>query len=172
VDQHGRTHYSDTPVDGATKIELKDSQTFTNPVAAPRTSSQAAPAAEPESASAAPAAPAYTTFDIVSPANGDTLWNTGGTLTVQLAIYPTLDPSHRIDAIVDGDYVEVGAKTLTVTVPEVYRGEHTLQAVVVDADGTQLKRTSRITLTVQQTSIQNPNNPNSRPRPNPVVPRN
>ncbi|MGW8369924.1 MAG: DUF4124 domain-containing protein, partial [Gammaproteobacteria bacterium] len=34
VDQQGRRHYSDTPVDGATMIELRDSQTFTSPVIA------------------------------------------------------------------------------------------------------------------------------------------
>jgi hypothetical protein len=167
VDQQGRRHYSDTPVDGATRIELRDSQTFTAPAVA-STTRDTEPEAEP---TAPPSAPAYTTFDIVSPSNGETLWNTGGSLTLQMALYPALAAEHRIDVLLDGEHIEIGAQSLTVTVPDVYRGEHTVQGVVVDADGTQLKRTSRVTLVVQQTSVQNPNNPNAPVRPNPVVPR-
>lgn len=172
VDQQGRRHYSDTPVDGATRIELRDSQTFTAPVSAqPRPAQATAAEADTGAESPSPAPPAYTTFDIVSPSNEETLWNLGGTLTVQLALYPALDPSHRIDVVLDGEYRELGARTLTVTIPDVFRGEHTVRAVVVDADGTQLKRSSQVTVFVQQTSIQNPNRdaPN---RPNPVIPLN
>jgi hypothetical protein len=43
---------------------------------------------------------------------------------------------------------------------EIYRGEHTLNTEVQDADGSVVEKGNAVTFTVQQTSIQNPNNPN------------
>jgi hypothetical protein len=41
--------------------------------------------------------------------------------------------------------------------PDVFRGTHTLQVVVLDSVGTELVRSQSRTFFVQQTSVQNPN---------------
>jgi len=43
---------------------------------------------------------------------------------------------------------------------EIYRGEHALHAEVHNADGSVVEKGNAVTFTVQQTAIQNPNNPN------------
>jgi hypothetical protein len=44
-----------------------------------------------------------------------------------------------------------------VTLPDVFRGQHTLQAVVIDSAGAEVMTSPSRTFFVQQTSIQNPN---------------
>lgn len=158
LDENGQRHYSDRPVAGAQQIELAESQTFSRrqPAAA---SSAPTPAGAAEETPAA--AQPYTAFNIMSPAHEQTLWNIGGSLPMQVELQPPLQAPHRLDAIVDGERIEIGSRSDQLTVPDVFRGMHTLQAVVVDASGQEVLRSRAITIMVQQTSILNPNNPNS-----------
>jgi hypothetical protein len=176
VDEQGQRHYSDRPVPGATQIELPDSQAVSGARARSAEPAQTPQLAQtPDEEQAADAATSYTVFDIVSPENGATLWNIGATLTLQLAIYPELQAGHRIDAIVDGRQVEIGSRSLSLTIPDVFRGEHQVQAVIVDAEGNELRRSPLLTLQVQQTSLLNPNNPNNATNPGraqQIAPRN
>jgi hypothetical protein len=94
----------------------------------------------------------------VQPGQQQTLWNIGAMLQVQAEIEPALQPGHHIDVFLDGQRVSVGATAAQFTVPEVYRGVHTLQAVIADANGQDLVRSLAVTFMVQQTSILNPNN--------------
>jgi len=55
-------------------------------------------------------------------------------------------------------------------VPNITRGIHTMQAVIVDQGGTEVLRSLATTFMVQQTSIQNPNAPLAKPQP-PVKPQ-
>ena len=149
VDAQGRRHYSDRPVEGATQIELGEPQTFGGSAA--RTSARPAAAAREEAD--APAAVTYSVLDIVSPTQEETLHNIEGNLGVNVATNPALQSGHRIDAILDGERREVGARSLNFTLSEVYRGEHTLQVVIVDAAGTEVKRSAAVTFFVRQTSV-------------------
>jgi hypothetical protein len=150
VDEQGRRHYSDRPVEGATRIELAESQTFAGGTArsAPGSAQQTA-AGETDS----PAATGYSVVDIISPAHEETLHNIEGTLSVRIATNPGLQSGHRIDAMLDGAYLQLGARSLDLTLNEVFRGEHTLQIVIVDASGTELKRSAAVTFFVRQTSV-------------------
>lgn len=160
VDADGRRHYSDRPVPGAEQIELAGAQGFSLPPAAQPSEPRAAARAE-TSTGEAPAVARYTAFDIVSPAHQETLWNIGGELAVAVRIEPGLEAGHRIDAILDGQRVIIGSARPELTVPDVFRGVHTLQAVIMDASGREVLRTVAITIMVQQTSLLNPNNPNA-----------
>lgn len=150
VDENGVVHYSDRPVEGAEEIELTPAQSFPSTRQAPRRTlpQQSTQASVP-----------YQSFEVVSPAQEETLWNIGGTLQVQLALQPALRPNHRIDVLLDGERKNLSSTSTQLTVPEVFRGQHSLQGVVVDADGREVQRTSAITFVVQQTSVLNPNNP-------------
>jgi hypothetical protein len=149
VDEQGRRHFSDRPVEGATQIELSEVQTFGgNALRSP-----SSPAAAANGESDAPAATSYSVLDIVSPTQGETLHNIEGSLGVSIATNPGLQSGHRIDAILDGQRRELGARSLDFTLPEVYRGEHTLQVVIVDAAGAEVKRSAAVTFFVRQTSV-------------------
>lgn len=164
VDTDGVVHYSDRPVPGAEEVELPTSARRTSPVA----SSSTARATAPPAATAAATSQIYTRFDIVSPAQQETLWNLGGTLNVQVAIEPQLFPGHRLDVTLDGQRQRVLASGTTLTLTEIYRGIHTVQAVIVDLSDSVVLRSNPVEFMVQQTSLQNPNNPNSpRNRPPP-----
>jgi hypothetical protein len=156
VDENGQRHFSDRPVPGATQIDLPDSQTFARRVA--RTSGDSQSQGAPETPQA-PAAMPYTTFEIVSPSHQETLWNIGGNLTMQLAIQPALQSGHSLNAVLDGRVVPIGARGNQLTIPEVFRGLHQIQAVIVDSSGREVLRSLEITVMVQQTSILTPNSP-------------
>jgi hypothetical protein len=158
VDDQGRRHYSDRPVEGATQIELAGPQTFSggSPAARPTPQTQAQP----------PAPPQYSVLDIVSPSNQETLSNIGGMLTLELAVYPALRSVDRIDVIFDGQRRQQGVRSLSVTIPDVERGEHTIQAVILGEDGQELMRSATVTVFVRQTSLLTP--PPQRAPPSPV----
>lgn len=160
TDAEGQVHYSDRPVPGAREIELHVAAT---PAAPP--SSQAAPATSTPAPNR-PAPSAYTAFNVVQPSQQQTLWNIEGNLDVTLELTPALQPGHHIGVYLDGQLQDLDTTSLQFTVPNVYRGIHTLQAVVLDSSGKEVVRSLAVTFMVQQTSILNPNNPNFRPRPN------
>src|SRR5687767_3505358 len=88
VDANGTVHFSDRPVPGARQVELAGAQGFGAAVPAPQGSRPAAPGQ-----TAAP----YASIEIVSPADQETLRNTGGTLNVLVQFRPALLPGHRFD---------------------------------------------------------------------------
>ena len=150
VDAEGTRHYSDRPVPGAEQVELLGAQGFGPTHArAPRGAAQGTTAG-------APGAP-YQSIEVVSPAEQETLWNIGTNLPVQVRFQPSLQPGHRYDLLFDGERRNVNTATPRVTLPDVYRGEHTLQVVVIDADGTEVMRSPARVFFVQQTSTLNPN---------------
>jgi hypothetical protein len=159
VDANGTVHFSDTPVPGARQIELSSAQGFGAP-SRPAPSGAAAPGAS--SPATTPVSP-YRTFTIASPAQQETLWNLGGSLNVQVTLEPRLQPNHRLDIVIDGQRRNLSSTGVQFTVPEVFRGLHTMEAIVVDTRGTEIARSTPTTFMVQQTSIQNPNAPLARP---------
>jgi hypothetical protein len=159
LDENGQRHFSDRPVPGATRIDLPDSPGGVT-VGAGAVQRAEATTVEPEQAPAEPVR--YTTFNILNPAHQDTLWNIGGNLSVTVQLEPELQPGHRLDAYLDGERIEVGATGSQLTIPNVFRGLHEIQAVVVDMNtGEDVLRSLAITVMVQQTSLLNPNNPNN-----------
>ena len=148
VDENGTVHFSDKPVPGARQVELAGPQTFGQ-----RVPTGISRAPTPNVAAGAP----YQRIEVVSPAEQETLWNIGGTLTVQVTILPQLAPGHRYDLAYDGRRLNVNTTSSVVTLPEVFRGQHTLQVVVIDGAGEEVTRSTNRTFFVQQTSVQNRN---------------
>lgn len=166
VDANGTVHYSDRPVPGAEQVNLPESsprapQTPGTPAAPP--ASAPATAAEAEAAAVSEAPAAYTRLAIVSPSADETLWNLGGELTVTIDVAPALQNGHVLRLYYDGEPVVTGASSGTrLTVTDVYRGSHTVQAEIVDSRDMPVMRSLQVQFFVQQTSTQNPNlaNPN------------
>jgi hypothetical protein len=157
VDEDGVVHFSDRPHEGAETVELPKAQTFSAPAASRQRQTieeEPDPAVEE----------GYTGLRILSPGQDEVLWNTGGIVDVRVAAEPQLQTGHSIQLFLDGQPVaglEGGQSNGQIT--DVFRGTHDLYAEIHDANGNGLFRSVAISFTVQQTSVQNPNNPNVRP---------
>jgi Domain of unknown function (DUF4124) len=149
VDANGQVHYSDRPQPGAQQVELAGAQGF---------GSQMAQAQLPGRTGSRPtgdAAAQYQSIEIVSPADQEVLWNIGAMLNVQVQFQPALRPGHRYDLLFDGQSRSLNSTSLRVVLPDVFRGTHTLQVVVLDAAGAEVQRSAGRSFTVQQTSTAN-----------------
>ncbi len=160
VDENGLQHFSDRPMPGAQRIDLVDVQTIVpGPTARAATPSPSSERASSEQATF------YRVFKVISPSQQETLWNIEGNLNVQVELTPSLRPGHHFDVYLSGQLIDLNVVSPQFTVPEVYRGLHSLQAVIVDASGQEVLRSLAVTFMVQQTSLLNPNNPNNSNRP-------
>jgi hypothetical protein len=148
VDENGTVHFSDRPVPGARQVELSGAQGFGTQSAA-----RAALGTDQGDTAGNP----YRAIEILSPADQETLWNIGSQLPVQVRFQPALQPGHRYDLAFDGQRRNLDTTSARVTLPDVFRGTHTLQVVVIDSAGTEVMRSAPRTFFVQQTSVQNPN---------------
>jgi len=161
VDDNGQVHFSDRPVPGARQVELIGAQGFGTPTTRPAASTPA-PAQPTQGAAQAP----YRALNIASPTEQQTLWNIGTVLNVQVEMNPPLLATHRVDLIFDGQRRNLNSGSLQMTVPNVFRGAHTLQVVVIDPAGAEVMRSPTRNFFVQQNSVQNPNSPAARARAN------
>ena len=153
VDENGQTHYSDRPYPGADQIELATAQDFP-------TLQRAAGAANAVDEESEPA-DAYTAFNVLQPGHQETLWNIAGNVDVALEVAPGLRSGHRLGVYLDGTLTDLSTTAPQFQLTDVVRGLHTLQAVILDASNDEVLRSLAVTFMVQQTSIQNPNNPNA-----------
>ncbi|NIW24044.1 MAG: DUF4124 domain-containing protein [Gammaproteobacteria bacterium] len=158
TDENGVVHYSDRPFPGANTIELRTAQGFT----APQPAQMAMAPAEEEPVEEEEPVRAYTAFNVLQPTQQETLWNIGTVLNVEVDLQPGLQQGHHLGAYLDGQLIDVGATTAQFQLPDVFRGMHTMQAVVLDDSGTEVLRSLAVSFMVQQTSIQNPANPLAR----------
>ena len=148
VDGKGQVHYSDIPRDGAEQIEIDPAQSFASPVIA-----RPAPAAE---LAAAEPAEVYAALEIVSPTQEETIWNTGGIITVSVSPQPALKPGHSLNVYYDGQLIETKAPRATrVQLSEVFRGEHSISAEILDVNGRTVKQAQPVTFFYKQTSVRN-----------------
>ena len=152
VDAEGTRHYSDRPVPGAQRVELAGAPAFGSGARAPRSSGGTAQGGT----AGVPGAP-YQSIEVASPAEQETLWNIGTNLPVQVRFQPALQPGHRYDLLFDGQRRNLNTANARVTLSDVFRGEHTLQVVVIDSAGTEVMRSPARVFFVQQTSTLNPN---------------
>jgi hypothetical protein len=148
VDAQGIVHYSDQPHPHAQKLQIHGAQTFSAP-AMPLTPSMSAPQ-ESE-----PAGPAYQSCTIAQPTDQQMLMNVHhATAVVQSS--PPLRPGDDVRLFVDGKQVPGSGTSFTF---QVFRGQHSVQAVIEDGTGQIVCETSTVTFFVHQPSIQNPHNP-------------
>ena len=150
VDENGVVHYSDRPTAGAEEIILPKSTRPSGP--APAFRNERTEAGSPEDPDPAFR---YQTIEVVAPAPEETLWNIEGVLNVALNIEPALRPADRLRVYFDGAMREVSSRNFQLQ--EVYRGQHTIQAEIVDQDGNLMGRSLPNRFYVQQNSIARPN---------------
>ena len=148
VDANGIVHYSDQPHPNAQKLEISGAQTFTAP-AAPVSANT------PEPQESQPAGPAYDSCAISQPTDQQMLMNVyQATAVVQTS--PPLRPGDQVRLFVDGKQITGSGTSFTFPV---FRGQHSVEAVIQDGTGQIVCETSTVTFFVHQPSVKNPHNP-------------
>jgi hypothetical protein len=146
IDATGVVHYSDQPHPNAQKLEITGAQTYTAP-AVPLT---------PASATSQEAQPAgYQSCVIAEPTDQQMLMNVYSTTAV-VQTSPQLRPGDGVRLFVDGKQVPGSGLSFTF---KVYRGQHSVQAIIEDDTGQIVCETNTVTFFVHQPSVQNPHNP-------------
>lgn len=102
-------------------------------------------------------------IEIFKPKNEETVHNNSGTVTVE--IMALLAPGQSIRLLIDGGRAAPDSRDLTFRLQGVERGEHTLQALVLDKRGYVVTRSQPVIFFMWQASSQFPN------RVKPVVPK-
>jgi hypothetical protein len=144
VDKDGITHYSDQPgPPGSVKVDLRI-QTYT-----PENSAPGQPAQRATVATAIP----YQSIGISSPEPESTFRES--TLNVSASVQPALQAGHKIRFEVDGQTQGESSRS-SASLKEVPRGEHTVRASVVDAEGTVLIQSAPVKFFVQLPSLLSP----------------
>jgi len=158
----GEVVYSDTRTKGAEELKLPPLPTYTPPPITPLApATSAAAAVDPE---------AYKEFVFLKPENDATIRNNLGVIMAALRLTPALNNTfdHRIQFYLDGKAYGKPGGALHATMSGVDRGEHTLSAAVLNADGDTLISAGPVTVHIRRESINNPNNPNNPNRPKPA----
>jgi len=151
VDETGQVHYSDVPRQGAVEIEIAPVQTFSSPTVT-QGSAPAIAGDDDQSEN-------YDFVEIANPAAEETIWNTGGLVTVAVSLQPGLTMGHQMVLYMDDQQVAVfPSMSSSVQLQNVERGSHKLRVDVVDENGRQLISSASQTFYYQQTSV------NRRPR--------
>lgn len=152
TDPSGQTHYSDRPQPGAERITV----TVSRPASGPQSGSIVA-ASDQETPAEAPApVDRYQSLTITSPAQEQVLWNIEGQLDVAAAVQPPLLPGHALRFTLDGRTAVAQPGSTRARFPEVFRGEHSLQVEVVDAQERTLVASPTTRFFVRQTALPNP----------------
>jgi hypothetical protein len=150
VDAQGVVHYSDTPQPGAQQIQVPNAQTYRAPPV---------PAAPPGTA-ATPAAPTvYQSCAITQPLADANLFAPEA-LAISVQVLPDLRPGDQLNVTLDGAKLPAsapGAMNFELAAPE--RGTHTINAVVLSADGQTLCSAPAVSFSVQRPSLLSPQSP-------------
>ena len=134
---NGDVVYSDRPppADQGEEITLEPLQGFSRPPAPPLEDS----IAEKDEAETV----GYEEFKVTSPVNDATIRDNGGNVRVSLSLTPGLRNGHSIELMMDGQPIGSG-KSTSVTLTEVDRGTHTVQAAVKDNEGKEIARSNSV----------------------------
>lgn len=150
VDERGSARYADRPVTGAARVDL--SETF-------RWVGRAADVPGSEALgqrAAGPREDAVPELAIVRPAPEETVRGSGGALEVMIAVDREFEPGSRLVLELDG--VETGwrGEPPSVTLSEVWRGEHRLRARLLDAGGKELVSSEEVRFYKREPSVFKP----------------
>jgi hypothetical protein len=171
-DANGVTQYSDRPVPGATKVELYTSTPAPSagPAARPATpASQVKPAAGVQ----------YQSLEIWQPESEQTFFGANTTVDVRLRSEPAVASDHELRLFLDGTLVAAGANGNSYTLSNLDRGAHSLEALIVDKDGTVQVRSQPVVFHIMQPTTIEPRavgpalkpQPPPRPQPKPNSPK-
>lgn len=161
INAAGEVVYSDTRTEGAEAMKMPALPTYTPPAVIPSISSKA------ETVEKA----VYEEFVFLKPEDDATIRNNQGIINAELKLTPALRSkrNHRVQFYLDGEAYGEPGTSIRSTMGNVDRGEHSLTASVLDANGDSLISADPVIVHLHRETIHNPNHPNNpnRPRPTP-----
>jgi hypothetical protein len=131
VEKDGSKTYSDRPIPGGQPVELTPAQSYEAPTGPNLISSGETPREQQLLEQMDDFR--YTSCE-VTPAN-DTTYTNPESVSVSLSLNPALRPDHTVVVTVDGQPIPGGPNAMTATFTTVYRGTHTVVAVVKNRFG-------------------------------------
>ena len=138
----GSVSFSDKSRPGAEKVQVKVPDTG---VPSP-TAGKAAARTDSAPGEASAAIP-YTALTIVSPTNDEAVRSNNGAVNIAMNLAPSLHARHAVVIAVNGQTVGQGSST-SLTLQNLPRGTHTVQAAIVDEAGKEIIRSKTITFHV------------------------
>jgi hypothetical protein len=106
---------------------------------------------------------------IISPVQQDTIHDNSGNMVVKVEVEPAIDRQKGtlVRILLDGNPAAPDSKGMSFTLEGVERGEHWLQALLIDAQGQTTAVSATIHFTMWQASVNAPpRKPKPRPKPN------
>ncbi len=147
VDEQGHVTYTDSPPANSTSEPIKLSPINTQPAAVtPQTQKQ------PEQAVGA----AYTVSRITQPAQDTTVPPGQLDVIVQIELEPQLQPGHLVKLYHNGRLYGAPTSASSFSLTSLIRGQHQVQAEIVDADGNIKATTQTVVFHVKRASAQQP----------------
>ena len=150
VDEQGNVTFTDTTPSGAIAEEQSINATNTTP--APQWNGDIT-SADSEAARAVDSQSFETR--ITTPADQATIPMGPGTFVVEVAVSPALGPEENLVLTLDGAAVGAPQKGAIWQLTNVFRGEHRLQVLRLDADGTQHDASPEHIVYVMRPSVRN-----------------
>lgn len=143
VKPDGSVEFTDAPPPDtpAEQIEVQPLNTTPPLVPPDSASSQSAPAEHP----------GYSEFRITRPGDGESIRDNAGNVNIDLELKPKLLAGDTIDLYLDGQSVG-GGRSTAITLSDMDRGTHSLQAVVKSPAGQVMARSNSVTFTLQRRS--------------------
>ena len=98
----------------------------------------------------------YDLINITAPVNDTQVRENSGNVSVSIKLTPTLNPAHSVKLVLDGnEEAAVTGNSLTLTLKNVSRGTHKLQAFIIDKDGNVLIQSNSIVFHLKRYSSAN-----------------
>ncbi|UJJ30099.1 DUF4124 domain-containing protein [Halopseudomonas maritima] len=161
TDANGNTVYSDKPNPNAKRIEVSTPNSMDAPKPIPAYQSSSASSSSAGSGNSVTPTGSYRRLEITSPANDTAVRANDGNVTLTVVLNPPLRAGHLLRARIDGSLSEqalpgAGQAEANLTVTNLDRGSHLVEAVVTNSKGEQISASTGITLHVQRTSLNQP----------------
>ncbi len=159
VGPDGVVEFTDRPPDeSATEVEVPPPNTYTPPPL---------PGLDTGAAGGSGAGFRYRRLEIVAPRQDQTFADNTGNVTVRIVLEPPLETrlGHRLELVVDGTPRPAGPATTLTNLP---RGEHTVQARVLDRAGQVIRQSPVVRFHVRRISVLGPDAgvpPEAQPQP-------
>jgi len=131
----GTIHFSDQPRQGAEEVKVKPLPTIEI-----RSPKSLGAEDEPEQETR----PTYKAFSIVEPQDDEAIRANNGSIGLRMNLAPGLRGGHEIAITLDGQQMGTRASTLSFQLNNLSRGEHVLQAAVLDGEGKSLISTAPV----------------------------
>jgi len=171
VDAQGNVVFTDVPSQNAKPVDIQAPSSVQAMPVAPRVE---APKAAPQDSSAFNG---YQAMVITQPESGAGLNNGAGDVDVSVSLVPPLrtDLGHGLTITMDGKPVLQNSARMNVALANVDRGEHVLEALVVNSMGQVVFQSAPVKFSLQRTSLLLPGRagqvpPGTAPAPRPLVP--